>query len=69
VSLAAGVAAGATGVFFHSICRLEWWTPEQRAEIVAGVKQVFDELAAPPWQAVEKRAAFFNTACYSPEMK
>jgi hypothetical protein len=39
-----GIQSGATGVFFHSICRLEWWTPDVRQQVVDGVHQIFTEL-------------------------
>lgn len=40
-----GIQSGATGVFFHSICRLEWWTPDVRQQVIDGVHRIFTQLS------------------------
>jgi hypothetical protein len=43
--------SGATGVYYHSICRTTWWKPERQEKIAAGVGGVFRALAQKAWPA------------------
>ena len=37
---------GATGVFFHSICRTTWWSQARRKKVIDGVKRAFAEVTS-----------------------
>ena len=39
------VANGATGVYFHSICRTTRWPEDSQKKIADGVSKLFKELA------------------------
>lgn len=38
------LASGASGVFFHSLCRLDGLPPKTRDEVTAAIKQLFKEM-------------------------